>query len=87
MPEEWKEPIIVPIYKKGDKIDCNNYRGISLLPTTYKMLSNTLLSSLTPYAEDIIGDHQCGFRRNTTGQLLIIYSAFVKYLKKKMGIK
>ena len=36
LPEEWKESIIVPIYKKGDKTFCNNYRGISLLPTTYK---------------------------------------------------
>jgi len=51
LPDEWKEPIIVPIYRKGDITDCNNYRSISLLPTTYKVLSNILLSKLTPYAE------------------------------------
>ena len=64
LPEEWKESIILPIHKKGDKTDCNNYRGISLLPTSYKILSNILLSRLIPYAKEIIGDHQCGFRRN-----------------------
>ena len=61
LPEEWKQSIIVPFYKKGDKTDCNNYRGMSRLPTTYKILSNILLSRFTPYAEEIIGDHQCGF--------------------------
>jgi hypothetical protein len=25
LPQQWKESIIVPIYKKGDKTDCNNY--------------------------------------------------------------
>jgi len=61
LPEEWKESIILPIHKKGDKTDCNNYRGISLLPTTYKILSIILLSRLIPYVKEIIGDHQCGF--------------------------
>jgi len=61
MPEEWKESITVPIYKKGDKTNCSNYRGISLLPTTYKILSYILLSRLTPYAEEIAGDHLFGF--------------------------
>jgi len=78
LPEEWKESIIVPIYKKGDKTDCNNYRAISLLPTTYKILSNILLTRLIPYAQEVIRDHQCGFRRNrsTTDH------TFVKYLRK-----
>jgi len=34
------------------------------LPTTYKILSNILLSRLIPYAKEIIRDYQCGFRRN-----------------------
>jgi len=74
LPEEWKESITVPIYKKGNKIDCNNYRGISILPNTYTILSNILLSRSIPYSEEIIGDHQCGFRRNrsTTDHIFCI---------------
>jgi len=63
LPEEWKESFVLPIYKKGDKTDCSNYRGISLLLATYKIFSNILLSRLTPYVEEITRGHQCGFRR------------------------
>ena len=78
--EEWKESIIVPIFKKRDKTDCNNYRGMSLLQTTYEILSNILLSRLTPYAEEVIGDHQCGFRRNrsTTDHIICIRQTLEK---------
>jgi hypothetical protein len=34
LPEERKESIIVPTYKKGDKSDCSNCRRLSLLSTT-----------------------------------------------------
>jgi hypothetical protein len=65
---------MVSVYKKGDKTDCSNCHGISLISTTYKILSNILLSRLTRYAEKIIGDHQCGFRRNrsTTDHIFCI---------------
>jgi hypothetical protein len=61
LPHQWKESIVVPIHKKDDKTDCSNYRGISLLSTSYKILSNILLSRPTPYADEIIGDHHYGF--------------------------
>jgi len=72
---------IIPIYKRGDKTDCSNYRGILLSSTTYKILSNILLSRLTPYAEKIIGDNQCGFQCNrpTTDHI----SCILQILEKK----
>jgi hypothetical protein len=78
--EKWKESVIVPIYNKGDKTDCSNYRGIPHLSTTYKILPSILSSRLTPYAEEIIGVISVDF--DVTGQILFIYSAFVKYLRK-----
>jgi hypothetical protein len=79
-PQQWKESVVVPIHNKGDKTDCSNYRGISLLSTSYKILSNVLLARLTPYADEIIGDHQCGFRRNrsTTDQIFYIWQILEK---------
>jgi hypothetical protein len=74
LPEGWKESIKVPIYKKGDETYCSNYRGISLLPTTYTILSNRLLSRLAPYSEQIIGEHQWGFRRQRSTTDHTIYS-------------
>jgi hypothetical protein len=37
LPDQRKESIMVPVHKKGDKTDCSNYRGISLLSTSYKI--------------------------------------------------
>jgi hypothetical protein len=64
LPHQWKESIVVPNHKKGDKTDCSNYLGILLLLASYNVLSNILLARLTPYADEIIVDHQCGFRSN-----------------------
>jgi hypothetical protein len=66
--------IIVPAYKNGDKTHLSNYKGVLFLSTTYQSLSNILLSRLTPYAEEIIGDHECEFRshRSTADHIFCI---------------
>jgi hypothetical protein len=77
---EWKGSIIVAIYNKSDKRDRSNYRGIPGSSTTYKMLSSIAISRLTPYAEEIIGDKQCGCRRKrlTTDHIFCIRHIFEK---------
>jgi hypothetical protein len=80
LPQQWKESIILPIYKKGDKTECNNYSGISHLSTAYKILSNILLARLTPYVNKIIGDYKCGFycNRSTMDQIFYIWQILEK---------
>ena len=46
------------IRKVIKQIARSNYRGISLLSTTYNNLSNILFSKLSLYAAEIIVDHQ-----------------------------
>jgi hypothetical protein len=52
-PDQWNESIIVPLHKRGDKTDCINYHGISLLSTSYNILSNILLSYIDRYIDHI----------------------------------
>jgi hypothetical protein len=74
LPEEWRTSIMCPLYKKGDKLECGNYRGIALLNTAYKIFANILYKRFLPYSESNVGEYQGGFRvgRSTTDQLFSI---------------
>lgn len=65
IPAEWLTSDIVTIYKKkGDRSDCNNSRGISLLSTASKVLAKIMLSRLTKHlTESTLPETQCGFRK------------------------
>ena len=55
-------------------MECSNYRGVSLLNTAYKVLSTILFARISTFAENIIGNYQCGFRKNrsTTNQIFTL---------------
>jgi len=57
MPENWNEAIIISLHKKGDKTECNYYRGISLLNSVYKIFPKVLLNRLILYAEECLGEY------------------------------
>jgi hypothetical protein len=80
LPQQWKESVIIPIYEKGGKADCSNFRGISLLSTACKILYNILLARLTPYVNEVIGDHQHGFHHSlsTMDQIFYIWQILEK---------
>jgi hypothetical protein len=64
LPDQLKALLFYQLKKKGCKAHFNNCRGLSLPSTSYNISSNILLSNLSPYIDEIIGDRKCGFRRN-----------------------
>jgi len=88
MPQEWRTAIISPIYKRGDKLDCHNYRAISLWNVSYKIFTNLLAKNIEPYVEEILGGYQGGFRkgRSTTDQIFCLRMILEKTYEHKVDI-
>ena len=63
-PSAWKKANIIPIHKKGDKMNIKNYRLISLLPICGKLFEKVIFNSLYKYYEsnNILNINQSGFR-------------------------
>ena len=63
--EEWTKSIIVPLHKKGDSDNPDNYRGLSLLSSLSKVFTSVLNARLTEWAEEntVFTEAQAGFRK------------------------
>ena len=74
LPREWTEGIICPIYKKGDRMLCSNYRPITLLNVVYKIFTILIHNKLSKIMEEKLEDCQMGFRanRSTIDNLFIV---------------
>ena len=77
-PIEWTKAIIVPLHKKGDISDVDNYRGISLPNVPSKVFTHIVNRRLTEWVEsnNVISDAQAGFR--TQYSTMDTYSHFMR---------
>jgi hypothetical protein len=55
IPDRWKEGIVIPLHKKGDRNTYGNYRGISLLDMGYKVFTKMIYARLQQWCGYIVG--------------------------------
>lgn len=76
IPKEWRISVVVPVYKKGDQEKTENYRGISLLCTRYKIYAKILRERLEEeiIRKKLLPESQGGFRkgRGTMDNIFIL---------------
>ena len=61
---DWRGACIVPRCKgNGDKCECSNSKGISLLSLVLKLFGRVLIKRVRAGTECTIGEEQCGFRQ------------------------
>ena len=63
VPRDWVNAVVVPIPKKGDLHNCDNWRGIALLDVVGKVMAWILQTKLQDLAEEVLPETQCGFRK------------------------
>lgn len=88
-PISWGESVICPIFKTGMTSNPNNYRGISITSTMYKIFSCILNRRLYNWAESnsVIDEAQAGFRQGYSAidNVFCLQSMAQKYLSKNGG--
>ena len=82
-PSSWAVGSIIPVFKKGDKNDVNNYRGITLLSCLSKLFTRIINNRLNEWAEseEVLTEAQFGFRKErSTSDCLFILHGLVEIL-------
>ena len=76
VPQQWKDAVITVLHKKGDKTECGNYRGISLVSHAGKVILKVVARRLSAYCEakGLSPEEQCGSRpnRSTTDMMFVV---------------
>ena len=87
VPAQWKQALVSPVHKSGDKSDPTNYRPISLTCICGKVMEHIMLSHISKHlaVHNILADSQHGFRQglSTTTQLTSVIHEWSSCLQKR----
>ena len=83
-PSELKNVNVIPVFKKKDRINVENYRPVSILPNLSKIYERCLYDQMYKYFNHILSKWQCGFRKGFSTQhcLLVMTEKWRKCLDK-----
>ena len=83
-PSVWKNAVIVPVYKMGSRLDCTNFRGISLLSVVGKLFARVLNERVKGLTVDKVMVKQGGFRagRECNDQIFAVKQNVEKTIEK-----
>ena len=84
IPDNWTIGVIKPVYKnKGDRMDPDNFRAITLISCLGKLFTSIINDRLTFYANEIslISFNQAGFRKghSTTDNIFVLHALISLY--------
>ena len=87
-PSQWTQSLVIPLPKKGNLKQCQNYRTISLISHPSKVMLRILLNRLKAKAEEILSEEQAGFRagRSTVEQIFNCRLMIEKHLQHQKDI-
>ena len=60
-PHDWCHASLVPVTKKGDLCQCDNWRGIALLDFVGKLCGRIIQNQVRSVVENELPESQCGF--------------------------
>ena len=64
IPEDWQCGVVIPLHKKGDKMNLDNNRGITLMDVVGKVFSGIIKDRLDEVYRNKIAEEQAGFRKS-----------------------
>ena len=79
---ELKNAYMIPVFKKKDRNDVENYRPGSILPNLSKIYERCLYGQMYKYFNHILWKWQCRFRKGTQHCLLVMMNKWQKCLDK-----